>query len=1158
MKKLLLIIACGVMSLPGFSQCFNAWTYYEPITITNNNPAQTDFQVSITMNTAALIAAGKMNAAGNDIRIVEDLVCCTALPHYVQSGINTAATNIWVKVNLPANTTKTIYIRYGNSAATNNADPENVFALWEGYDGPAYDFTLACGSGTATAVGGQMTYSWPGSAQWVSNTTFPVGSVYTAEANVTASSGSWPGVYWAKETAHTSYALLYGSNAVRISLNNSSTDWCAGHNWASTVFSASTTPGIWSFTWMATGSMTATHPGYGTFTGVDASIARDQNLKLTLGGISSGSGSYTIDWIRARKYAPNAPTASVGAEVVFAPTTISYTGTLCAGPGSVSPTVAGVTGGTYSAPGGVSINATTGAIDLGASTAGTYTITYNIPSVICPGTTATTSITITQPTGAIAVNGSNPICAGQSSTLIITGQPNSSITYNVDGINPQTVTLNGAGQYPIATPALTANSTYNLVSGTLSGCTATLTGSATVTVNALPTATLTNNGAATICSGATTGIDINFTGTPPFNFNYFNGTTMVPMTGWATNTFTFAASPTTTTTYFITGLSNTCTAEAAGMADNATVTVEYAPAITTQPLPATECAGGVTAFAVAATGGGLTYQWYNGVTALGNTAPYSGAFTDVLNISNTSGLDGNTYHVVVTNGCGSAMSTSATLTEDFTNTWDGSADALWSNIANWSCGIIPIATTNVVIPATATNMPDVNIPGAICNNLTIDAGADIEFTGANNQLEVRGDITNDGDFDGTLGKVLLAGTAQELSGPFTFGRLEIAGGGNKTLTDDITVTSVLTLTNGTLTLDSNNLTLNMPWVAAGGSATSFIVTNDSGAVIGTNMGTGGNPDEATFHVGISAASYTPVTLENTGIVDTFTVRVIENVYEDGYGVSPDEVTNPVVNRTWMISENTPGGSFAKVTPQWNLVDQNVGFDQNHVYVVHYMNNEWTSEIDSAIWAPAANGTNPFWTMEDSITSFSPFAVASAHQFPLAIRLTTISAANAGARNKVEWKSATEAAGDHYELERSSNGTTFTQIATIKANGKASTYTHFDESPVTGVNYYRAKLVDANGKANYSKVVSATVKANNDFNIEAYPNPVKNTVSVKVNGTINGKGNITITDVTGRVVKAATDVANNKVEINVSNLASGMYLLNYTDDVRNESIKINKQ
>jgi hypothetical protein len=53
-------------------------------------------------------------------------------------------------------------------------------------------------------------------------------------------------------------------------------------------------------------------------------------------------------------------------------------------------------GGTYSAvPAGLSIDASTGTITPSASFAGTYTVSYTVPSVPgCPGTTATTSVTI--------------------------------------------------------------------------------------------------------------------------------------------------------------------------------------------------------------------------------------------------------------------------------------------------------------------------------------------------------------------------------------------------------------------------------------------------------------------------------------------------------------------------------------------------------------------------------------------------------------------------------------------------------------------------------------------------------------------------------------------------------------------------------------------
>jgi hypothetical protein len=57
-----------------------------------------------------------------------------------------------------------------------------------------------------------------------------------------------------------------------------------------------------------------------------------------------------------------------------------------------TPTLTGVTGGTFSSTAGLALNATTGEVDLAASTAGTYTITYTTPG-ICP-TSADATLTV--------------------------------------------------------------------------------------------------------------------------------------------------------------------------------------------------------------------------------------------------------------------------------------------------------------------------------------------------------------------------------------------------------------------------------------------------------------------------------------------------------------------------------------------------------------------------------------------------------------------------------------------------------------------------------------------------------------------------------------------------------------------------------------------
>ncbi|NTW31104.1 MAG: DUF2341 domain-containing protein [Bacteroidetes bacterium] len=102
--------ACPAMS---------TWQYKAPWTINNtsNSNTLTGYQVKLTLNTAALVTAGKMLATGNDIRITDNDQC-TLLPYWIESGINTTNTVIWVNIpSIAASSSKTIYMYYGNASA---------------------------------------------------------------------------------------------------------------------------------------------------------------------------------------------------------------------------------------------------------------------------------------------------------------------------------------------------------------------------------------------------------------------------------------------------------------------------------------------------------------------------------------------------------------------------------------------------------------------------------------------------------------------------------------------------------------------------------------------------------------------------------------------------------------------------------------------------------------------------------------------------------------------------------------------------------------------------------------------------------------------------------------------------------------------------------
>lgn len=79
----------------------------------------------------------------------------------------------------------------------------------------------------------------------------------------------------------------------------------------------------------------------------------------------------------------------------------------------------------------------------------------------------------------------------------------------------------------------------------------------------------------------------------------------------------------------------------------------------------------------------------------------------------------------------------------------------------------------------------------------------------------------------------------------------------------------------------------------------------------------------------------------------------------------------------------------------------------------------------------------------------------------------------------------------------------------------------------------------------------------DFLVEAYPNPVQDKISVRISGDMATHSSLAVTDLAGRVI-ISTALDHNTALIDMSSLASGMYLLRYNDDKRSETIKITKQ
>ena len=272
-----------------------------------------------------------------------------------------------------------------------------------------------------------------------------------------------------------------------------------------------------------------------------------------------------------------------------------------------------------------SFNSTAGTINVSPNTTTIYTL-IDVSDAYCSNTASgTVTITVNQlPT--ISIGGTTPICFGQSSNLSFTlgGTAPYNVNYLVGG-SPANVTLDAAGTVGGTPLTVTPNSTttYTLVDITDANCPNTVSGSITITVNPLPTANI--SGSTSICSGQSTALDFNFTGTGPYNIDYTinSASTSAVLNN---NVDSIVVSPSTTTTYTLIDVTDAfCSNTANG---TVVVTVNPLPSASSISGGATLCADGSTAQIDIIANGSAPFNviysnGFNNVTLNGISSPYN-------------------------------------------------------------------------------------------------------------------------------------------------------------------------------------------------------------------------------------------------------------------------------------------------------------------------------------------------------------------------------------------------------------------------------------------------------------------------------------------------------------------------------------------------------
>jgi uncharacterized protein YjdB len=168
-------------------------------------------------------------------------------------------------------------------------------------------------------------------------------------------------------------------------------------------------------------------------------------------------------------------------------------------------------------------------------------------------------------------------------------------------------------------------------------------------------------------------------------------------------------------------------------------------------------------------------------------------------------------------------------------------------------------------------------------------------------------------------------------------------------------------------------------------------------------------------------------------------------------------------------------------------------------------------------------------------------MASANPLPVQLVYTSVEkvSGNEGNRSLYKWQTTSEIDADHFVIERSLNGKNWNRIGKVMASGGKAALTDYsftDDSPASGENLYRLRMVDKDGTYSFSRIQS--IKFENTMKL--FPNPVSD--KLRIQGVIDGK--IQVISQSGKVIRNWSPIPADGIDM--KNLRSGIYLIKIMD------------
>jgi hypothetical protein len=182
---------------------------------------------------------------------------------------------------------------------------------------------------------------------------------------------------------------------------------------------------------------------------------------------------------------------------------------------------------------------------------------------------------------------------------------------------------------------------------------------------------------------------------------------------------------------------------------------------------------------------------------------------------------------------------------------------------------------------------------------------------------------------------------------------------------------------------------------------------------------------------------------------------------------------------------------------------------------------------------------------------------------LPVNLLKFSGYKNGAKNSLQWTTASEQNNYGFEVQRSLDGVSYNTVGFVSAlssNGNSSVnlnYAFDDNNPAGKQQYYRLKQVDIDRRGKLSNVIMITGEKPRTLRLGAiFPNPSTTFVNVVIHSPKDALAEISLVDLAGKTLKKQVEnigTGSNSVVLDISRFPKGSYLIHVNE--RGETARV---